>query len=108
MEHLREKALEVHKKYQGKIEIHPKFPIKSKDDLSLAYTPGVAEPCKEIQKNYNTIYDYTSKGNLVAIVQTERRFWGSEISAQARVCPSWKEKPFCLSNSAESTLSPSA
>ncbi len=68
MEHLREKALEVHKKYQGKIEIHPKFPIKSKDDLSLAYTPGVAEPCKEIQKNYNTIYDYTSKGNLVAIV----------------------------------------
>jgi len=65
---LREKALALHEKNRGKIEIKLKTKIETKDDLSLAYTPGVAEPCKEIEKDSENVYKYTNKGNLVAIV----------------------------------------
>ncbi len=65
---LRERALKLHKDNKGKIEIANKVSVKTKEDLTLAYTPGVAEPCVEIQKDYDKIYDYTSKGNMVAIV----------------------------------------
>ncbi|MCY6957475.1 NAD(P)-dependent malic enzyme [Clostridium brassicae] len=65
---LREKALKVHKDNKGKISIKCKVPVKNSDDLTIAYTPGVAEPCLEIKKDYNAIYDYTSKGNWVAVV----------------------------------------
>lgn len=68
MESLRERALKLHKDNEGKIALYCKVPVKTKDDLTLAYTPGVAEPCMEINKNYDKIYDYTAKGNLVAIV----------------------------------------
>ncbi|MDD4503741.1 MAG: NAD-dependent malic enzyme, partial [Clostridiaceae bacterium] len=68
MESLRERALKLHKDNEGKIALYCKVPVKTKDDLTLAYTPGVAEPCMEIKKDYDKIYDYTSKGNLVAIV----------------------------------------
>ena len=68
MENIREKALKLHKENQGKIELKCKVAVKTKEDLALAYTPGVAEPCLEINKDYNTIYDYTSKGNWVAVV----------------------------------------
>jgi malate dehydrogenase (oxaloacetate-decarboxylating) len=61
-------SLKLHKEKKGKIEIKSKVPLKTKDDLSLAYTPGVAASCSEIAKNPDTIYDYTSKGNFVAIV----------------------------------------
>lgn len=61
-------ALEMHKKYQGKISINSKVEINTKDDLSIAYTPGVAEPCREIHEDINKVYDYTSKGNMVAVV----------------------------------------
>ena len=61
-------ALEMHKKYKGKIEVVSKVAVENKDDLSIAYTPGVAEPCREIHKDINKVYDYTSKGNMVAIV----------------------------------------
>lgn len=61
-------ALEMHKKYKGKISVESKVDVASKDDLSTAYTPGVAEPCREIHKDINCVYDYTSKGNLVAVV----------------------------------------
>ncbi|MCH4890711.1 NAD-dependent malic enzyme [Acidaminobacter sp. JC074] len=61
-------ALEMHKKYQGKISVESKVEVASKDDLSTAYTPGVAEPCREIHKDKNLVYDYTSKGNMVAVV----------------------------------------
>lgn len=63
-----EKALELHKKNQGKIEVVSKVPLKNKDDLSIAYTPGVAEPCREIEKDVNCVYDYTIKKNMVAVV----------------------------------------
>lgn len=65
---LREKALKLHGDNKGKIEIISKVPVKDKEDLGLAYTPGVAEPCKEIHKNEDAVYEYTSKGNMVAIV----------------------------------------
>ncbi|MCM8772095.1 MAG: NAD-dependent malic enzyme [Candidatus Omnitrophica bacterium] len=68
MKELRQKALNLHKKFKGKLEIRVKVPLKTKKDLSLAYTPGVAIPCLEIKKNPNLIYDYTWKGNTVAIV----------------------------------------
>lgn len=65
---LRKLALQLHKENQGKIEVMGKVPIKNADDLSLAYTPGVAEPCKEISKNPELIYEYTFKGRIVAVV----------------------------------------
>ncbi len=65
---LRDEALKLHQDNQGKIEVVSKVPLRGKEDLSLAYTPGVAEPCKEIAKNKDLVYDYTAKGNLVAVV----------------------------------------
>lgn len=65
----RETALEYHsREKRGKIEITPTKPHASQEDLSLAYTPGVAEPCLEIQKNADEAYKYTGKGNLVAVI----------------------------------------
>jgi len=68
MEDIKKEALKLHKKEKGKIEIKSKVPLRTKKDLSLAYTPGVAYPCLEIKKNKGNIYKYTSKGNTVAIV----------------------------------------
>ncbi len=65
---LRDKALQLHRANQGKLEIHSKVPLSNRDDLSLAYTPGVAEACLEIARSPETVYDYTLKGNLVAVV----------------------------------------
>lgn len=66
---LREDALAYHSKGRpGKIEVIPTKPHSSQRDLSLAYSPGVAEPCLEIKKNIHAAYDYTSKGNLVAVI----------------------------------------
>jgi len=61
-------SLEMHRKHKGKICVQSKVSLKTKYDLSLAYTPGVAEPCREIAKDKKKIYDYTSKSNLVAVV----------------------------------------
>lgn len=65
---IREDALKLHIDNKGKLEVTSKVSVDDKESLSLAYTPGVAEPCKEIHKDINTVYDYTSKGNMVAIV----------------------------------------
>lgn len=62
------KSLEMHEHFGGKMEIRSKVPVQDKYDLSLAYSPGVAAPCLEIEKNRSLVYDYTMKGNLVAIV----------------------------------------
>ncbi|QQE73545.1 NAD-dependent malic enzyme [Brevibacillus composti] len=68
MSNLREEALELHRKHQGKLEAVTKVPVRNARDLSLAYSPGVAEPCKEIFDDTAKVYDYTMKGNLVAVV----------------------------------------
>ena len=66
---LEKEALEYHKKGRpGKLEVSPTTPLTSSHDLSLAYSPGVATPCLEIEKNPDKIYDYTSKGNIVAVI----------------------------------------
>lgn len=62
------KSLELHEKAQGKIEINSKVRVETKEDLSLAYSPGVAEPCRAIEKNEEDIYKYTSKGNMIAVI----------------------------------------
>lgn len=65
---LRDDALQMHKENQGKLEITPNIKVTNKEELSLAYSPGVAEPCKEIHEDPRTVYDYTIKKNTVAVV----------------------------------------
>ena len=65
---IQKEALDLHEKWVGKIEIKSKVPVKTKYDLSTAYTPGVAEPCRVIHKNKEDVYKYTAKGNMVAVV----------------------------------------
>ena len=63
-----EESLKKHYEWQGKIEVVTRCPIESREDLSLAYTPGVAEPCLEIQKDINKSYELTRRNNLVAVI----------------------------------------
>ena len=63
-----EKALELHKQWNGKLETVSKTPVKTREDLAIAYTPGVAEPCKVIAKDKEAAYKYTMKANTVAVV----------------------------------------
>ena len=63
-----EKALEMHEKWNGKLETVSKSPVKSREDLSIAYTPGVAEPCNVIAKDKEAAYKYTMKANTIAVV----------------------------------------
>lgn len=65
---IREEALQVHKELRGKLDVVGKMKLETKHDLSVAYTPGVAEPCIEISKDYDKMYDYTMKSNMVAVV----------------------------------------
>lgn len=63
-----EKAIEMHKKWNGKLETISKTPVKTREDLSIAYTPGVAAPCRIIAENKEEAYTYTMKANTVAVV----------------------------------------
>lgn len=65
---IREESLQKHYEWGGKIEVISRAPTNTREDLSLAYTPGVAEPCLEIQKDYNKSYDLTRRHNLVAVI----------------------------------------
>ena len=65
---INEKSLKKHYEWKGKIEVVSRAPINTREDLSLAYTPGVAEPCLEIQKDYNKSFDLTRRSNLVAVI----------------------------------------
>ncbi|MBR2503164.1 MAG: NAD-dependent malic enzyme [Oscillospiraceae bacterium] len=64
----REIALKAHKDWEGKIEVVSRAKVTNREELAVAYTPGVAEPCIEIQKDESKAYDYTRKGNLVAVI----------------------------------------
>ena len=74
-----EKALLLHEKWNGKLEITSKSPVKSREDLSLAYTPGVAEPCKVIATDKEAAYKYTMKANTVAVISD-----GSAVLGEGR------------------------
>jgi malate dehydrogenase (oxaloacetate-decarboxylating) len=77
-------ALDKHREWQGKIEIVSRAPITNREELSIAYTPGVAEPCLEIAKDENLAYEYTRKGNLVAVITDGTAILGlGDIGPQA-------------------------
>lgn len=77
-------ALHMHERYQGKLEVKAKVPLKNAYDLSLAYSPGVAEPCKVIHQEPSKIYDYTLKANTVAVVSNGSAVLGlGNIGAEA-------------------------
>jgi len=65
---IKEKALEKHYEWEGKIEVNSRTSVKTAEDLTLAYTPGVAEPCLEIQKDYSKSFELTRRHNLIAVV----------------------------------------
>ncbi|SDP56149.1 malate dehydrogenase (oxaloacetate-decarboxylating) [Selenomonas ruminantium] len=84
MSNVNEQALKLHKEYQGKLAITSKVPLRSRDDLTLAYSPGVAAPCLAIKEDKRKAYDYTSKGNLVGVVTNGTAVLGlGNIGAQA-------------------------
>jgi malate dehydrogenase (oxaloacetate-decarboxylating) len=68
MSEFRERSLDLHRKNRGKLGFYSKVTVENAEDLSLAYSPGVADPCMEIFSNQDTVYDYTIKGNLVAVI----------------------------------------
>lgn len=79
-----EEALKMHEIFKGKLEVVSKVKIENRDDLSIAYTPGVAEPCRKIHENAEDVYKYTAKGNLVAIVSDGTAVLGlGNIGAEA-------------------------
>ena len=79
-----EKAMELHKQWQGKIETVAKSKVKSREDLALAYTPGVAEPCKAIAEDNELAYTYTMKANTIAVVSDGSAVLGlGNIGAEA-------------------------
>ena len=63
-----EQSLKKHYEWQGKVEVVSRVSVQTRDDLSLAYTPGVARPCLEIQKDVQKSFELTRRGNLVAVV----------------------------------------
>ncbi|NEZ47095.1 NAD-dependent malic enzyme [Clostridium niameyense] len=65
---IKKKSLEIHKQNKGKLKIEGKIKVENKEDLAIAYTPGVAQPCLEIAEDREKVYDYTIKGNTVAVV----------------------------------------
>ena len=67
-----EKSLKLHEQWAGKMSTQPKCKVESREDLSLAYTPGVAEPCRKIAENPADVYKYTQKGNTVAVISDGR------------------------------------
>ncbi|WP_082233605.1 NAD(P)-dependent malic enzyme [Halobacillus massiliensis] len=84
MSNLRDEALHIHRANKGKLETVSKVPVRNARDLSLAYSPGVAEPCKEIYDHKETVYDYTMKGNMVAVVSNGSAVLGlGNIGAEA-------------------------
>lgn len=81
-----EEALKRHAQTRGKISVESKMKLENKDDLSVAYTPGVAEPCREIHKDRAKVYEYTSKGNMVAVISDGTAVLGlGNIGAKAAI-----------------------
>ncbi len=81
-----EEALKLHSGHRGKIEVSSKVRLENRDDLSTAYTPGVAEPCREIAKDRKNVFKYTAKGNLVGVVTDGTAVLGlGDIGAEAAI-----------------------
>lgn len=83
---LRDEALEMHKKNKGKLEVNAKVKVTNKEELSLAYSPGVAEPCKDIHEDKRKVFEYTMKSNTVAVVTDGSAVLGlGDIGAEASI-----------------------
>ncbi len=83
---LRMESLKLHQDYQGKLSVQVKVPVNNAKDLSLAYSPGVAEPCLEIFRDPQRVYDYTMKGNLVGVISDGTAVLGlGNIGASAAI-----------------------
>jgi malate dehydrogenase (oxaloacetate-decarboxylating) len=83
---VREDAIKLHKDHQGKLAITSKIPLKDRYNLSLAYTPGVAEPCKDIKANKDLSFEYTCRGNMVAVISDGTRVLGlGDIGPEAAI-----------------------
>ena len=93
-------SLKMHYELKGKIEIKSRAAVDSKEALSLAYTPGVAQPCLEIQKDPSKSFDLTRRWNTVAVVTDGTAVLALEISDRKPVCRLWKVNAFCLKSSA--------
>ena len=75
-EKINAEALALHKKFHGKLEVRCKAPLENGHDLALAYTPGVAEPCRKIKENPDLSFEYTCRGNMVAVISDGTRVLG--------------------------------
>lgn len=83
---LRDDALEMHRRNQGKLQVSPKVKVTNKEELSLAYSPGVAEPCKEIHEDKRKVFEYTMKGNTVAVITDGTAVLGlGDIGSEASI-----------------------
>ncbi|WP_442871652.1 NAD(P)-dependent malic enzyme, partial [Aminipila sp.] len=81
-----EKSLKAHEDNKGKLAVRSKLKVTNKEELSIAYTPGVAEPCRKIHENPEDVYKYTSKGNMVAVVSDGSAVLGlGNIGAKAAI-----------------------
>ena len=99
-----EKALQLHEEWNGKFETTPKMSITTREDLALAYTPGVAEPCKVIAKDKEAAYKYTIKSNTIAVVSDGSAVLGlGNIGAHAAM-PVMEVRLYYSSHLAVSTL----
>ena len=97
-----EEALEYHSQgRKGKIEVVATKPCLTSSDLSLAYTPGVAEPCRAIAKNEDDVYKYTAKGNLVAVISNGTAVLGLGDIGPQQVNLLWKEKEYLFKRFAD-------
>lgn len=101
-------SLRLHSEWRGKLEVTPRAQVDSKEALSLAYTPGVAQPCLEIQKDISKSYELTRRWNTVAVVTDGSAVLGlGDIGPEAGM-PSWRANASCSRPSAAWTPFPCA
>ena len=95
---IRQESLKKHYEWKGKIEVISRVPVNTREDLSLAYTPGVAEPCLEINKDINKSYELTRRSNLVAVITDGTAILGlGDIGPEAGM--PWKANALCSKSS---------